>query len=195
MAASKVLPVDSAVETRISKTPNSTPDEDVTAAPAPKPRTWTQRTCLALFLFAFIGFFVSFFGFIISAMCGWDRLAQAWLTAFDIWGRFGLLVGCVGAFLLSLTVLFCPCSLAEIGTKFIFGLVFSIGLGAASYVILLSLAEDGIDVKESCAIVAAVYLLLFALAWCDTRHARSAAAAEATTNTPEPKRKVISELV
>ena len=63
--------------------------------------------------------------------------------------------------------------------------------GIGSYVILLSLAEDGIGVKESCAIVAAVYLLLFALAWYDTRHARSAAAAEATTNTPEPKRKVI----
>ena len=42
MAARKVLPVDSAVETTISKTLNSTPDEDVTAAPAPKPRTWTH---------------------------------------------------------------------------------------------------------------------------------------------------------
>ena len=64
--------------------------------------------------------------------------------------------------------------------------------GIGSYVILLSLAEDGIDVKQSCAIVAAAYLLLFALAWCGNRHARFAAAAEATTNTPsEPKRKVI----
>ena len=96
MAARKVLPVDSAVETTKSETPKTKPDEDVTAAPAPKPRTWTH---------------------------------------------------------------------------------------------------DGIDVKQSCAIVAAVYLLLFALAWYGNRHARSAAAAEATTNTPEPKRKVIPELV
>ena len=73
-----------------------------------------------------------------------------------------------------------------------FGLVFSIGWGIGSILLLLSLAEDGIGVKESCAIVAAVYLLLFALAWFWIRHARSKAAAEATTNTPsEPKRKVI----
>ena len=67
--------------------------------------------------------------------------------------------------------------------------------GIGSYVILLSLAEDGIDVKQSCAIVAAAYLLLFALAWYGNRHARSAAAAEATTNTPSSERKVIPELV
>ena len=60
---------------------------------------------------------------------------------------------------------------------------------------LLELADDGVDVKQSCAIVAAAYLLLFALAWYGNRHARSAPAAEATTNTPEPKRKVIPELV
>ena len=59
----------------------------------------------------------------------------------------------------------------------------------------IELADDGVDVKQSCAIVAAAYLLLFALVWFWNRHARSAAAAEATTNTPEPKRKVIPELV
>ena len=67
--------------------------------------------------------------------------------------------------------------------------------GIGSHLLLLDLADDGVDVKQSCAIVAAAYLLLFALAWYGTRHARSAAAAEATTNTPEPKRKVIPELV
>ena len=72
--------------------------------------------------------------------------------------------------------------------------------GIGSYVILLSLAEDGIDVKQSCAIVAAVHLLFFALFWYESRHARFVFAGgtwrrvptEATTNTPsEPKRKVI----
>ena len=73
-----------------------------------------------------------------------------------------------------------------------FGLVPAIMWGIGSYLLLLDLAHDGIDVKQSCAIVAAAYLLLFALAWYGNRHARSAAAAEATTNTPsEPKRKVI----
>ena len=67
--------------------------------------------------------------------------------------------------------------------------------GIGIHLFLLELADDGVDVKQSCAIVAAAYLLLFALAWYGTRHARSAAAAEATTNTPEPKRKVIPELV
>ena len=126
-----------------------------------------------------------------GAPCGWDRLAQA----FDIYLRFGLLVGCVGAFLLSLTVLFSPCSLAEIGTKIRFGLVPAKMWGIGSYIILLSLAEDGIAVKQSCAIVAAAYLLLFALAWYGNRHARSAAAAEATTNTPSSEPKATTELV
>jgi len=67
--------------------------------------------------------------------------------------------------------------------------------GIGIHLFLLELADDGVDVKQSCAIVAAAYLLLFALAWYGNRHARSAAAAEATTNTPEPKRKVIPELV
>ena len=67
--------------------------------------------------------------------------------------------------------------------------------GIGIHLFLLELADDGVDVKQSCAIVAAAYLLLFALAWYGTRRARSAAAAEATTNTPEPKRKVIPELV
>ena len=61
--------------------------------------------------------------------------------------------------------------------------------------LVLELVHDGIDVKQSCAIVAAVYLLLFALAWFWIRHARSATAAEATTNTPSSERKVIPELV
>ena len=38
MAASKVLPVDSGMETTRSKTPNSTPPADVSAAPAPTPK-------------------------------------------------------------------------------------------------------------------------------------------------------------
>ena len=56
--------------------------------------------------------------------------------------------------------------------------------GIGIHLLLLDLADDGVDVKQSCAIVAAVYLLFFALC------------AEATTNTPsEPKRKVIPEPV
>ena len=67
--------------------------------------------------------------------------------------------------------------------------------GIGSYLLLLDLAHDGIDVKQSCAIVAAVYLLLFALAWFWIRHARSATAAEATTNTPSSEPEATTELV
>ena len=69
--------------------------------------------------------------------------------------------------------------------------------GIGSYVILLSLAHDGVDVKQSCAIVAAAYLLLFALDWYGNRFVFAGGTwrrvpTEATTNTPsEPKRKVI----
>ena len=190
MAARKVLPVDSAVETTKSETPKSAPPaQHVTAAPAPKPRTWTRRSCLATFLFAYIGmFFVSLFGHLISFLCGWDRLAQA----FDIYLRFSfILIVSVGAFLVHFLALFAQhlyYSRRQVLIHFFSAIMGGIG----SYVILLSLAHDGVDVKQSCAIVAAAYLLLFALAWYGNRHARSAAAAEATTNTPsEPKRKVI----
>ena len=70
--------------------------------------------------------------------------------------------------------------------------MFFLTWGILIWWLVIELVHDGIDVKQSCAIVAAVYLLLFALAWYGTRHARSAAAAEEATNTPsEPKRKVI----
>ena len=132
-------------------------------------------------------FFVSLFGHLISFLCGWDRLAQA----FDIYLRFSfILIVSVGAFLMLLTILISG-SFADIGTV-VFGLVSAIMWGILICNLVLELVHDGIDVKQSCAIVAAAYLLLFALAWYGNRHARSAAAAEATTNTPsEPKRKVI----
>ena len=59
----------------------------------------------------------------------------------------------------------------------------------------IELADDGVDVKQSCAIVAAAYLLLFALVWFWNRHARSAAAAEATKNTPSSEPEATTELV
>ena len=67
--------------------------------------------------------------------------------------------------------------------------------GIGSHLLLLDLADDGVDVKQSCAIVAAVYLLLSALAWFWIRHARSAAAAEATKNTPSSEPEATTELV
>ena len=67
--------------------------------------------------------------------------------------------------------------------------------GIGIHLFLLELADDGVDVKQSCAIVAAAYLLLFALAWYGNRHARSAAAAEATTNTPSSEPEATTELV
>ncbi len=73
--------------------------------------------------------------------------------------------------------------------------------GIGIHLLLLDLADDGVDVKQSCAIVAAVYLLFFALAWYGSRVGAVyllffALCAEATTNTPsEPKRKVIPEPV
>jgi len=85
--------------------------------------------------------------------------------------------------------------LAEIEIKIMFGLVSAIMWGIGSYGLLLDLAHDGIDVKQSCAIVAAAYLLLFALAWYGNRHARSAAAAEAATNTPSSEQEATTELV
>ena len=71
----------------------------------------------------------------------------------------------------------------DIGTV-VFGLIGAIMWGILICNLVLELVHDGIDVKQSCAIVAAAYLLLFALAWYGNRHARSAAAAEEATNTP-----------
>ena len=193
-ASSKVLPVDSAVEdveTTISKTPNSTPDEDVTAAPAPTPRTWTQRALLAIFIFAYLlSPVLCTFLLIISLSCGWDRLARG----IEIYIHIYLLFFVVGAFFVHFLGLFAQhlhYSRRRV-LLHVVGITLCIIYGHS---LLLDIAHDGIDVKQSCAIVAAAYLLLFALAWYGNRHARSAAAAEATTNTPEPKRKVISELV
>ena len=200
MAASKVLPVDSAVETTRSKTPNSTPDEDVTAAPAPT-RANANMVSFARRVLSFERYFLAYLFlntlcvmlFIILALCGWDRSAfHLALKAFDIYFRFSfILIVSVGAFLMLLAIVQPP---FDIGTV-VFGLIGAIMWGILICNLVLELVHDGIDVKQSCAIVAAVYLLLFALAWYGTRHARSAAAAEATTNTPEPKRKVIPELV
>ena len=87
----------------------------------------------------------------------------------------------------------------DIGTV-VFGLIGAIMWGILICNLVLELVHDGIDVKQSCAIVAAVHLLFFALFWYESRHARFVFAGgtwrrvptEATTNTPsEPKRKVI----
>ena len=190
-ASSKVLPVDSAVkdvETTLSKTPNSTPAADVSAAPAPRrPRTWAF---LAIIIFAYIyigGAVVSLFGLIISALCGWDRLAQG----IEIYIQLQLLFFVVGAFLVHFLALF-EQHLYYSRRRVLIHFFTAIMCIIYGYSLLLDLAHDGINVKKSCAIVAAAYLLLLALAWYGNRHARSAAAAEATTNTPsEPKRKVI----
>ena len=127
---------------------------------------------------------------IISALCGWDRLAQG----IEIYIQLQLLFFVVGAFLVHFLALF-EQHLHYSRRRVLIHFFTAIMCIIYGYSLLLDLAHDGIDVKESCAIVAAAYLLLFALAWYGNRHARSAAAAEAATNTPEPKRKVIPELV
>ena len=121
--------------------------------------------------------------FIILALCGWDRSAfHLALKAFDIYFRFSfILIVSVGAFLMLLAIVQPP---FDIGTV-VFGLIGAIMWGILICNLVLELVHDGIEVKLSCAIVAAAYLLLFALAWYGNRHARSAAAEEAT-NTERP---------
>ena len=116
---------------------------------------------------------------IISSLCGWDRLAQA----FSIYLRLNFLIVSVGSFLIHFIVLF-PQDLYYSRRRVLATLSLGIMCGIGSILLLLDLAHDGVDVKQSCAIVAAVYLLFFALVWY--------AVAETATNTPsEPKRKVI----
>ena len=204
MAASKVLPVDSTVETTTSKTPNSTPDEDVTAAPAPT-RANANMVSFARRVLSFERYFLAYLFlntlcvmlFIILALCGWDRSAfHLALKAFDIYFRFSfILIVSVGAFLMLLAIVQPPFDIGTVVFGLIGAIMWVLMWGISIWWLVIELVHDGIDVKQSCAIVAAVYLLLFALAWYGTRHARSAPAAEATTNTPEPKRKVIPELV
>ena len=75
--------------------------------------------------------------------------------------------------------------------------------GIGIHLLLLDLADDGVDVKQSCAIVAAVYLLFFALVWHGFRPARFVFAGgtwrrvptEATTNTPSSEPEATTELV
>ena len=116
---------------------------------------------------------------IISSLCGWDRLAQA----FSIYLRFGFLIVSVGAFFINFLLLFAQ-HLYYSRRQVLIHFFSVIMCGIGSHLLLLDLADDGVDVKQSCAIVAAVYLLFFALVWY--------AVAETATNTPsEPKRKVI----